>query len=427
MDGDSWLSWLSLVFLLLCAAYFALTETAASTVGRIRLRTRLEQGDQRAKKALYIQDHFEQAISTILIGTNIAHISAATLVTLLVTRTWGPSWVAVGTVVCTIAVFFAGEMLPKTIGKKYSERCALATASSLCFFMKIFEPLAKFLTWVGNAFARLSGGDPEVTVTEDELYDIIETMTDEGELGEERGELVSSALEFADVTVERVFTPRVDVAALNVQEEPEKVLAFIRDQRHSRLPVYEGSIDNIIGILQIRKYIKAYLRQKEAPELRALLDEPCFVHQSASISELLAELSRRKLNLAVVTDNYGGTMGIVTVEDILEELVGEIWDEDDIAQEDFRELDGGEYEVNADLSMEDLLDELDYEDPEDTEWEHKPVGEWVYEQFDMLPAQGDCFTWHRLHVCVAEMRHRRILKLRVRLLPEEDGKGGDGE
>ena len=424
MDGDSWLSWLSLVLLLLIAMYFAMAETAAATVGRIRLRTRLEQGDQRAKKALYIQDHFEQAISTILIGTNITHISAATLVTLLVTRTWGPSWVALGTVVCTIAVFFAGEMLPKTIAKKYSERCALATASSLCFFMGLFGPLAKFLTAVGNGFARLSKGDAEITVTEDELYDIIETMTDEGELGEERGELVSSALEFADVTVERVCTPRVVVAALNVDESPEKVLNFIRNVRHSRLPVYEGSIDNIIGILQIRKYIKAWRRHRETVELRPLLDEPCFVHQSASIDELLTELSRRKLNMAVVTDNYGGTMGIVTVEDILEELVGEIWDEDDIARVDVRALDGGEYEISADLDMEDLFDELDYEDPEDTEWEHKPVGEWVYEQFDMLPAQGDSFTWHRLQVTVAEMRHRRILKLRVRLLEEESAEGG---
>ena len=138
MDGDSWLSWLSLVLLLLIAMYFAMAETAAATVGRIRLRTRLEQGDQRAKKALYIQDHFEQAISTILIGTNIVHISTATLVTTLVTEKWGVSFVALGTVLCTLAMFFAGEMLPKSLGKRYSERCALATASSLCFFMRIF-------------------------------------------------------------------------------------------------------------------------------------------------------------------------------------------------------------------------------------------------------------------------------------------------
>lgn len=180
MDGDSWLSWIPIVFLLCMAAYFAVAETAATSVSRIRLKTRLDQGDQKAKRALYVQDNFDRAISAILIGTNIVHISTATLTTVLVTRTWGASWVALGTIVCTIAVFFAGEMLPKSIAKRYSERCALATAPSLCFFMRIFAPLAKALSHIGEFFSNLAKGEPEITVTEDELYDIIETMTDEG-------------------------------------------------------------------------------------------------------------------------------------------------------------------------------------------------------------------------------------------------------
>jgi len=425
MDGDSWLSWLFVVALLCMAAYFAVAETAVTSVGRIRLRTRAERGETRAEKALYIQDHFDQAISAILIGTNIVHISTATLVTVLVSRTWGTGWVALGTIVCTVTVFFAGEMLPKSIGKRYSERCALAVAPSLCFFMRLFAPLTRALAAIGEFFTRLSKGEPEVTVTEDELYDIIETMTDEGELDEERGELIHSALEFGDVTVERVFTPRVDMAALDVEEEPEKVLAFLREELHSRIPVYEDTIDNIIGVLPIRRYIRSYLRSGKYPELRSLLDEPCFVHQSASIDELLEELNRRKLSLAIVTDNYGGTMGIVTVEDILEELVGEIYDEDDVAEVDFRSLGDGQYEVSADMDMEDLFDELGYEDPEDTDWDHKPVGEWVYEQFDMIPQEGESFTWHRLRVTVAAIEHRRILKLLVTLLPEEAPEGGE--
>ena len=394
MDGDSWLSWIPIVFLLCMAAYFAVAETAATSVSRIRLKTRLDQGDQKAKKALYVQDNFDRAISAILIGTNIVHISTATLTTVLVTRTWGASWVALGTIVCTIAVFFAGEMLPKSIAKRYSERCALATAPSLCFFMRIFAPLAKALSHIGEFFSNLAKGEPEITVTEDELYDIIETMTDEGELPEDRAELVHSALEFADVTVERVFTPRVDVAALDVNTPPEKILSFIREQRHSRLPVYEGSIDNIIGVLQIRKYVRVYLRERKYPELRSLLDAPCFVHQSTSIDELLEE-------------------------------VGEIWDEDDVAQVEFRALGGDTYEVSADMDMEDLFDELGYDDPEDTDWEHKPVGEWVYEQFDMIPAQGESFTWHRLKVTVEAIDHRRIRKLLIQLLPEETQEGGE--
>ena len=426
MDGDSMLSLVFLAFLLAMAAYFALAETAIASVSRIRLKLRLDRGDGRAEKALYVLDHFDKAISAILIGTNIAHLTAATLTTLLVNRVWGSRWVALGTVVCTLAVFFAGEMLPKSLGKRYSERCSLAVAPSLCFFMRIFAPLAAALTAVGEFFAGLFQGDAEITVTEDELYDIIETMTDEGELDEESGELIHSALEFGDVTVERVFTPRVDLAALDVNASPEQILSAVR-LNHSRLPVYEGSIDNIIGVLQTQKLIRGYLRTGEVPALRPLLDEPCFVHESASVDELLEELNRRKLSIAVVTDNYGGTAGIITVEDILEELVGEIWDEEDVARVDFQSLPDGSYEVSAELDMEDLFDRLDYPDPEDTDWEHKPVGEWVYEQFDVIPAQGDSFTWHRLKVTVESIQHRRILKLRVTLLPEETGKGGDGE
>ena len=427
MDGDSWLSWIPIVFLLCMAAYFAVAETAATSVSRIRLKTRLDQGDQKAKRALYVQDNFDRAISAILIGTNIVHISTATLTTVLVTRTWGASWVALGTIVCTIAVFFAGEMLPKSIAKRYSERCALATAPSLCFFMRIFAPLAKALSHIGEFFSNLAKGEPEITVTEDELYDIIETMTDEGELPEDRAELVHSALEFADVTVERVFTPRVDVAALDVNTPPEKILSFIREQRHSRLPVYEGSIDNIIGVLQIRKYIKAYLRLGENLDIKPMLDEVLFVHQSTNIDELFPILSKRKLNIAVVTDNYGGTLGIVTVEDILEELVGEIWDEDDVIEEPMVEIGDGVYEVGADETVSDVFDQLGYEDPEnDEELVNTLMGEWAYEKFDTIPKPGDSFRYHQVLVTVKDMNHNRIMKLTVALLPAEE-EGGEAQ
>ena len=423
MDGDSWLSWFFVLLLLLCAAYFAMAETGITSVGRIRLRTAQERGDRRADKALYIQDHFDLALSTILIGTNIVHISTATLVTVLVTDKWGVSYVALGTILCTAAVFFAGEMLPKSLAKKYSEGCALATAASLCFFMRIFRPLAQLLQRIGEAVSALSGGEPEVTVTEDELYDVIENLTDGGGLNEEQGELVRSALEFADVPVESALTYRVDVAALDINGDETATLNAVRSQRHSRLPVYEGSIDNIIGILQIRKYIKEYLRCGHV-DVRGIMDEPCFVHQSNSINEVLSELSRRKLNMAVVTDNYGGTLGIVTVEDILEELVGDIWDEDDVAEESTRKLSEDCYELDAELDMEDMLELLDCEDEEDTDWNHKLLSEWVFEQFDRLPRVGDSFDWQSLRVTVAEMNGRRILKLRVERLPDDGTEGG---
>ena len=415
--------WLFVGVLFLCAAYFAVCETGVTSVSRIRLRTRLDQGDRRAQKALYIQDNFDQAISAILIGTNIVHISTATLVTILVKARWGVSFVALGTVLCTIAVFFVGEMLPKSLAKRYSERCALVTAASLCFFMRIFKPLARFLSWVGDRFGALIKGDKEYTVTEDELYDVIDNLTEERGLDEQRGELVRSALEFAAVPVESVLTARVDLTALDVDWRVEKIVSVIRASSHTRLPVYEGTIDNIIGVLQIRRYILGYRQRGNAVELRDYLDEPCFVHQSAVLDEVLEELNGRHLNMAIVIDNYGGTVGVVTVEDILEQLVGDIWDEEDVATESVRKLEDGSYEVDAELDMEELFEILEYEEGEDEDWNHKLLGEWVYEQFDTMPAVGESFVWKQLEVTVAEMRARRLLKLRLRLL--NDGEGGD--
>ena len=202
---------------------------------------------------------------------------------------------------------------------------------------------------------------------------------------------------------------------------PEDILDYVREQRHSRLPVYADSIDNVIGILQIRKYIKACIKNGgRAVDVRPLLDEPMFVHQSTLIAEVLPELSRRKANLAIVTDNYGGTLGIVTVEDIVEELVGEIWDEDDVVEESFVPLGGGRYEVDAEMTVGEVFDRLDYTDPEDDEeLQYKLLGEWTYEQFSYIPREREGFRYHRLDVRISDMKQKRIVKLIVRLLPEE--------
>jgi CBS domain containing-hemolysin-like protein len=422
MEDGSRLPWICAALLLLCAMYFAAAETAFASAGRARLRVAEDRGDRRARKALYVLDHFDQAISAILVGTNIVHISAAALVTLAVTRRWGLSAVSVSTLITTGVVFFAGEMLPKSVAKKYSEKLALSCASALVFFMKLFAPVTAVLSRIGRAAAALIPGDVEKSVTEDELYDIIEDMTEEGSLDEEQGELISSALQFGDVTVENVLTPRVDLVALDIKSSHEDILDVIQGSTHSRLPVYEGSIDNIIGILQIRKFIKAWLREGEALELRSLLDEPFFIHQSTNIDELLPLMSRRRMNMAVVTDNYGGTLGIVTVEDILEELVGEIWDEDDVVEEPVVELGEGVYEVDAEESVTDVFETLGFEDPEeDEELVNTRMGEWAYEQFTAIPHVGESFSYFNLSVTVSAMEHNRIRKLRVKLLPAEEG------
>lgn len=424
MDDGSRLPWIIAIALLLCAAFFALAETAFSAVSRSRIRMLSDRGDVRAEKAQYVLEHFDRAVSTLLIGVNIVHLAAAALVTVAVTRRWGLSAVSVSTLLTTVVIFFAGEMLPKSIAKKYSEKCSLATAGTLRLLMFLFAPLSAVLTRIGQAAASLTRGDGEISVTEDELFDLIEDMTEEGTLDEEQGDLISSALQFGDVTVESILTPRVDLIAIDIEDSYEEILDRIKVQNHSRLPVYEGSVDNIIGILQIRKFIKAYLRLGSEMDLRSLLDEVFFVHQSTNIDELLPLMSRRRMNIAVVTDNYGGTLGIVTVEDILEELVGEIWDEDDVVEESLVALGDGLYQVDAEESVSDLFEELGFEDPEeDEELVNTRLGEWAYEQFTAIPRIGDSFVYHGLRVTVSDMEHNRILKLRVRL-PEPEQEGG---
>ena len=365
MDDGSRLPWIIAIILLFCAMYFAVTETAMASASRTKIKTAAERGDTRAKDALFLLDNFDRAITTILIGTNIVHIAVASIVTVAVTRRWGLSFVTLSTIVTTIVVFFLGEMLPKSLGKKYSEKLLLSCAGAMRVLMKLFAPLSALLTAIGRGAAKLSKGDPEITVTEDELYDIIEDMTEEGSLDEEQGELISSALQF-------------------------------------------------------------YLHLGERTELRPLLDEPFFIHQSTNIDELLPIMSKGKKNMAIVTDNYGGTVGIVTIEDILEELVGEIWDEDDVVEEPIAELGDGVLRVDAEETVSDVFEHLGFEDPEeDEELVNTQMGEWAYEQFTAIPRVGESFSYHGVSVTVDEMEHNRILKLKVELLPEKEEGGED--
>ena len=418
MDDGSILSVLIILALLLFADYFAVCETSFAAVSRIRLKTAMERGDRRASKAMYVCEHFDKAITTILIGTNIVHLSCASYVTVLVTRRWGLSAVTLSTFVTTLVVFFVGEMLPKSIAKKYSLRLALGTASSLVFFMHLLTPISFVLTKIGEFASRLTKGDSEVSVTEDELYDIIENMTDEGDLDSEQGDLVHSALAFGDLTAESILTARVDMETIDVDDPLEEILSQVKASRHSRIPVYQDSVDNIIGVLQIRRFMREYLQKREKTDLRSLLDEPYFVHQSAKIDELLSVMSSKKINMTIVTDSYGGTVGIVTVEDILEELVGEIWDEDDEVVEPCVDHGDGSYSFDAGVDIEDAFEFMDYEDPDETDFDHKLLGEWAYEQFDAIPQEGDSFTYNGLRITVEKVQQRRIMKLRIQRLPE---------
>jgi CBS domain containing-hemolysin-like protein len=429
MDEGGLTPWIITILLILFADYIAVAETALSSVSRVRMKMLAEHGSRRAAKVLDALDHFDRTISTILICTNIAHLGAASVVTVAVTRRWGLSAVAVSTFITSMVVFFVGEMLPKSIAKKYSEHLSLWCIDLLTVLIALFRPASALLAAIGNAASRLTKGDPEISVTEDEIYDIIEDMTEEGSLDEEHGDLISSALQFNDLTVESILTPRVDVVAIDINDDSAAILQQIRSQNHSRLPVYEGSKDNIIGILRIRRYIQAYLKLGDQLDLRSLLDKPIFVTESAAVDELLPIMSRERQNMAVVTDHHGGTAGIVTVEDILETLVGEIWDEDDIVITPIVALENGNYLVDAEEPVADVLNEIGFECPPEDEDEliNTRIGEWVYDHFSSIPKVTDGFDYHGLRVTIAKMDHNRILKVVLRRLSEEEQEEGGAE
>lgn len=429
MDEGGLTPWIITILLILFADYIAVAETALSSVSRVRMKLLADHGNRRAAKVLDALEHFDRTISTILICTNIAHLGAASVVTVAVTRRWGLSAVAVSTFITSMVVFFVGEMLPKSIAKKYSEHLSLWCIDLLTILIALFRPASALLAAIGNAASRLTKGDPEISVTEDEIYDIIEDMTEEGSLDEEHGDLISSALQFNDLTVESILTPRVDVVAININDDSAAILQQIRSQNHSRLPVYEGSKDNIIGILRIRRYIQAYLKLGDQLDLRGLLDKPIFVTESAAVDELLPIMSRERQNMAVVTDHHGGTAGIVTVEDILETLVGEIWDEDDIVITPIVALENGNYLVDAEEPVADVLNEIGFECPPEDEDEliNTRIGEWVYDHFSSIPKVTDGFDYHGLRVTIAKMDHNRILKVVLRRLSEEEQEEGGAE
>ena len=418
--------WLVAAILILFADYIAITETALASVSKVRMKTLADRGNKRAALVLDSLEHFDRTISTILICTNIAHLGAASIVTVQVTRIWGIGAVTISTFVTSLFVFFFAEMLPKSIAKKYSEKLSLRCIRPLVFLNTIMRPAAAILAAIGNLASRLTKGDPPISVTEDEIHGIIEDMTEAGSLGAEHGDLISSALEFNDVTVESIPTPRVDVAAIDIEKSPEEILNFIKEQNHSRIPVYEGSIDNIIGVLRIRRYIRAYIAHGSDLNVSKLLDEPMFVTESAKIDELLATMSRLRQSLVIVSDHYGGTAGIVTIEDILETLVGEIWDEEDEVEDSYIDLENGSYLVDAEETVWDAFAEIGFNDPtNDDSLINKRVGEWVYEHFSAIPTVREHFDYYGLRVYIASMEHNRIRKVMMKIVdkypPEKTG------
>lgn len=424
MDSDS-RAILIVILLFIGAAYCALTETAFAATSRNKIKIKADKGNQRAKSALFVLDNFDDAITTLLICTNICHIAAASCVTAMVTKKWGLSAVTASTFIMTLAMFFVGEMLPKSIGKKLSERVCLATAGLLKVLMKILKPLAGILSAIGKLTLKLVKSEEEVTVTEEEIYDIIEDMTESGGLDEERSELISSALSFGDLTVGSILTPRVDIEGFDINMSSEEVLDFISGQNHSRIVVYDKTIDNIVGVLQIRRFLKVYVQKKTIPSVKDMMDEVYYAHQSMPIDELLESMSSKRLNMAVVLDGFGGTLGIVTIEDILEEIVGEIWDEDDEIEEPIVKIGEDSYMASGDETVDSVFTFINSGIPNDDtkeRFKNLILADFVYEKIGEIPKVSDSFEYKNYTFTVTEIEHNRIRKVLVKVESVDENK-----
>ena len=323
MDSGSWTLYIFLLLLILGGGYFAAAETAFASVNRIRLQNKVEDGNQKAKTALYITEHFEEALSSILVGNNIMHIGTASLATLLAQRLWGAGAVALTTVVTTVVVFFVSEMLPKTLAGTHSDTLALALAPSLRFLMRLLYPVSIVFTKVSNAISRLFGSKPTPTVTEEELVDLIDNMESADPETEAQNQLLQSAMAFDRKTAQQVMTPYDQAEVLDEGLSPRDILQFCNGSRHSRVPVIRKGSTNVIGVLFLRDYIKVWTANREETRLRPLLRAPMLVPPDVPIDELLRTMSRRKVQLALVGQSLSAPMGLITAEDILEELVGD--------------------------------------------------------------------------------------------------------
>ena len=321
--------------LILCSAYFAGTEISFASVNRIHMMSRASKGIKSAKRVLYILDNFDEALSVLLIGNNVSHIGCATISTVLAAQIWGTKAVTASTVLTTIVIFIFGEMLPKSFAHSCNEKFAETSSWILILLMRILKPISAFFTLLTKVVSKpfLKHAENQVTMTEDELNDIVENISEEDGFDSEKGELVKSALHFANLTALEIMVPWSEVQKICTASKTPEILEIVKESIHSRLPVVDRD-GNIKGILNIRKFLKAYGKTNHNIILASIIDYPYFVNGSSPIDEVLTEMSNHRRNIAMVRDGDGKVAGILTVEDILEELVGEIYDESDVGGAD---------------------------------------------------------------------------------------------
>ncbi len=401
-----------LIVIIICvifSAYFSATETALSTFNKIRMKNLAEKGNKKASLVIKLADNYDTLLTTILIGNNIVNILAASMGTLYFTELLrnGDTGATVSTVVLTLVILIFGEISPKTIAKKHPEAFSLFTAPIINAILYILTPLSFLFKLWQKLLAKIFKAKEDTAMTEEELISIIEEAEEEGGLDEEESTLIKSAIEFNDLEVGDIFTPRIDITAVAIDDGFEEIKAQFTDSGFSRLPVYEDDLDNIVGILYYKDF---FTHEPDSGEdIHEIIKPVIYVTKTQKISDLLKELQQKQLHMAIVTDEYGSTAGILTLEDILEEIVGEIWDEHDEKIEEFKEIGEKEYIISGKANLDKVLSNLEIDDAP----EALTVNGWAMDELGKVPEVGDTFEALGLSVKVLEMDGRRIENIHV--------------
>ena len=409
---------LALLALIALSAFFSAAEMSVSSANRVRLENARDGGSRAAAVAVAIGERFDDALSAILIGNNLVNFAASSLASVMAILIAGESWTWLATAVITILIIIFGETMPKILAKKNANRLALLFAFPLRGLMLVLKPIIWVTVRLVHLLTHPLRGEEEQDDNDAavrELQSIIETAEDEAVLDEDRSELLQAALDFDEISASEAMTARVDMVALNIEHDFEQNFAAVSSATHSRLPVYEGSIDNIIGFLALNHFLKAML-DEERPDIRALLIEPLYVYKTTKLPQVLALLRREKKHLAVVTDEYGGTLGVISLEDVLEQIVGDIWDETDKVTTAILERPDGTFELDGALPFSEFAELLKLEeDAADTE--STTVGGWTIECFGSFPTRGDSFERVGLRVTVLAVDGLRVERVLAEKLP----------
>ena len=405
---DSISSILILVLLITMSAYFSATETAYSSLNKIKLKSIANKGNKKAKLALELSEKYDSVISTILIGNNIVNIATASLATVLFTKLLGSSGVTVSTIVMTILILIFGEISPKSIAKDIPESFAIVSAPLLNAFCIILKPVNNLFCLWKKFINKVFKIQKHSGITEDEILTIAEEAENEGGINPQQLEIIKSAIELNDQEVIEAFTPRVDMVAIKDSCSKEELLNLFIESGFSRIPVYHDNIDNVIGIINEKDLINIVVNNKNE-EISSIIKPLNVIQPHMKLSQLLKVLQNNKSHMALIADEYGGTMGIITLEDILEELVGEIWDEHDKVVNDIEKIAEDEYIVRGNANIEKVLEEFELEE----EFEVNSVNGWVMQQFGKIPKVGESFEYKNLKIVVQKATKRCVLEIRI--------------